>query len=209
MLVNVGRTAEAIEQLHRADNMLALYVYTPLTLADALVIAGKMDESKPYYDASIDLAPNASFAKYLEMYKAIEIGDINLVLDPSLPLTPELRDALLKGYRAHASTDTEAKTQAIHALLALSQEQQNDAVAKLLADLGATHEAFQLATRIASTQEYPGPSLFFDRRMRPTLDDPDFPAVATQLGLLKYWTTTHARPDVCDEKGAPHFCGMI
>ena len=31
MLVNVGRMAEAVEQLHQANDMLALYVYTPLT----------------------------------------------------------------------------------------------------------------------------------------------------------------------------------
>jgi DNA-binding winged helix-turn-helix (wHTH) protein len=33
MLLNVGRTAEAVERLHQANNMLALYVYTPWNLA--------------------------------------------------------------------------------------------------------------------------------------------------------------------------------
>ena len=209
MLVNVGRTAEAVEQLHQANDMLALYVYTPLTLAQALVVAGKPDEAKPYFDAAIDLAPNAGFAKRLAMYKATEIGDINLLLDPTLPISAELRAALLKGYRALASSDSGAKAQAVQALLALTEDQQSDAVARLLADLGANHEAFQIATRIATTQEYPGPSLFWDRSMRGTLADPGFPAVATQLGLLKYWTTTHTRPDVCNEKAPPPFCRMI
>ena len=63
MLANVGRTAEAVEQLRQANDMLALYVYTPLTLADALVVAGKPDEAKPYFDAAIELAPDADFAK--------------------------------------------------------------------------------------------------------------------------------------------------
>jgi hypothetical protein len=45
--------------------------------------------------------------------------------------------------------------------------------------------------------------------MRRTLDDPGFPAVAGQLGLLKYWTTTHTKPDVCSEKASPLFCQMI
>jgi tetratricopeptide (TPR) repeat protein len=209
MLVNVGRTAEAVEQLHRANDMLALYVYTPLTLAQALVIAGKPDEAKPYFDAAIDLAPNADFAKGLEAYKAIKIGDINLLLDPALPISAELRAALLQGHRALASRDSRAKAQAVQALLALPEGQQKDAVATLLADLGANHEAFQIATRIATTKEHPGPSLFWDRSMRETLADPGFPAVATQLGLLKYWTTTHTRPDVCNEKAPPPFCRMI
>jgi hypothetical protein len=40
LLKDVGRIAEAVEHLHQANDMLALYVYTPLSLARALVIAG-------------------------------------------------------------------------------------------------------------------------------------------------------------------------
>ena len=208
MLVNVGRTAEAVEQLHQANDMLALYVYTPLTLADALVVAGKPDEAKTYFDAAIDLAPDAGFAKRLASYKATGMGDINLLLDPTLPISAELRAALLKGYRARTSSDSAAKAQAVEALLALPENQQWDAVAKLLADLGANHEAFRMASRIAM-DEYPGPSVFWNRSMRTALADPGFAAVATQLGLMNYWKTTHTRPDVCNEKEPPAFCGMI
>jgi tetratricopeptide (TPR) repeat protein len=209
MLLNVGRTAEAVEQLHQANNMLALYVYTPLTLAQALVVAGKPDEAKPYFDAAIDLAPSAGFAKNLSVFKAMEIGDINLPLDATLPMPPEQRAAMLKGYRALALRDSATRAQAVQALLALKEDQQWDTLPTLLADLGANHEAFQVASRIAATQEYPGPSLFWDRRMRGTLDDPGFPAMLEQLGLLKYWKTTHTRPDICEENAPPAFCRMI
>ena len=60
---------------------------------------------------------------------------------PKLPISADLRTALLKGYRAVASRDAGAKAQAVQALLALPEDQQNDAVARLLADLGANHEA--------------------------------------------------------------------
>ncbi|MGH8062287.1 MAG: TIR domain-containing protein [Pseudoxanthomonas sp.] len=209
MLVNVGRTAEALEQLHRANDMLALYVYTPLTLADALVTAGKPDEAIPFYDAAIDLAPDAAFAKRLTSYKAIDTRDTALLADPALPIPTELRAALLKGYHAVASGDPAAKAQAVQALLALEESQQWEAVPKLLADLGANHEAFQVASRIATTHEYPGPSLFWDRSLRGALADPGFPAVARQLGLLDYWKTTRTRPDVCNGKAPPPFCRMI
>ncbi len=209
MLVEVGRTAEAVEQLHQANDMLALYVYTPLTLADALIVAGKPDEAKPYFDAAIDLAPDAGIARRLAMFKATAIGDINLLLDPTLPISAELRAALLQGHRALASHDSGAKAQAVRTLLALTEDQQTDAVPKLLADLGANHEAFQIATRLATTKEYQGPLLFWYRSMRGTLDDPGFPAVVRQIGLLKYWTTTHTKPDVCNEKVPPPFCRMI
>jgi tetratricopeptide (TPR) repeat protein len=209
MLANVGRIAEAVEQLHRANNMLALYVYTPLTLAQVLVVAGKPDEATRYFDAAIDLAPDAGFAKRLTRYKATEIGDVNLLRDPALPIAAEVRAALLKGHAALASRDPGARAQAVQSLLALTEDQQSAAVARLLANLGANHEAFQIATRMATTQEYPGPSLFWDRSMRGTLDDPEFAAMATQLGLFKYWKATHTRPDVCDEKAPPAFCRMI
>jgi tetratricopeptide (TPR) repeat protein len=209
MLANVGRTAEAIEQLHQANDMLALYVYTPLTLANVLVLAGKPDEAKPYFDAAIDLSPDAGFAKQLATYKAIQIGDVNLLLDPKLPIPAEQRAALLKGYRAMASSDAGAKAQAVLALLALPESQQGDSVARLLGGLGANHEAFQVAARLATTQEYPGPSLFWHPGLRATLADPGFPAVARQLGLLQYWTTTHTKPDVCNERAPPPFCRTI
>jgi tetratricopeptide (TPR) repeat protein len=184
MLVNVGRTVEAIEQLHQANDMLALCIYTPLALARALVVAGKLDQAKRYFDAAIDLAPNAGFAKGLATYKAVATGDINLLLDPTLMIPEGLRAALLEGHRALESRDAGAKAQAVQTLLALTEDQQNNAVAKLLADLGAN---------------------------RGTLADPGFPEVATQLGLLNYWTTTHTRPDVCNdnEEAPPPFCQMI
>jgi len=209
MLLNVGRTAEAVEQLHQANDMLALYVYTPLTLAEALAVAGKPDDAKPYFDAAIDLAPNADFARQLSIEKATQLGEISLLLDPKLKMTEVRRAALLKGYRALSSRDAAAKAQAVQAILALPDYQQDEIAARLLGALGAEHEAFQMAARIATTEEYPGPSLFWHPALRETLRDPGFPAVAGQLGLLKYWKDSHTRPDVCREQEAPPFCQLI
>ena len=206
MLANVGRTTDAIDQLRQADDMLALYVYTPLSLAYVLVAAGKPEEAKQYFDAAIQLAPNSDFAKGIAVSAANAIGDVKPLLDPKT--SAELRPALLMGYRAVASGNAGAKAQAVQTLVALPQDQQNEDVARLLADLGANHAAFQIAARLA-TQEDPGPLLFWFRRMRGTLDDPGFPAVAAQLGLMTYWKTTHIRPDVCNEKAPPPFCRMI
>jgi DNA-binding winged helix-turn-helix (wHTH) protein/tetratricopeptide (TPR) repeat protein len=209
MLLNVGRTTEAVEQLHQANNMLALYVYTPWNLAQALVIAGKPDAAEPHFDAAIDLAPNATFAKWVATNKATQMGDVNLLLDPSLPVAEELRSALVKGYRARASRDSEARAKAVEALLTLPEVQQTDAVARLLGDLGANRDAFQIAARIVTTKEYPGPTIFWDPSMRGTLADSGFSTLATQLGLMKYWSTTRTKPDVCNEESPPPFCEMI
>jgi len=209
MLMNVGRIAESVERLRQADDMLALYVYTPWNLADALVAAGKAEEAKSYYNAAIDLAPDSGFAKRIMANKATRTGDAEALRDPDLPIADELRAALLKGHGAMASGDAGAKADAVQTLLALPQDQQSDTVARLLANLGATHEAFQVATRVATTREYPGPSVFWYRDMRASLSDPGFPAVAAQFGLMNYWKTSHTKPDVCNEKDAPPFCRMI
>jgi thioredoxin-like negative regulator of GroEL len=208
MLFNVGRVADAVERLRQANDMLALYMYTPLTLADALVAAGKAKEARSLFDAAIELAPDSNFAGGIALTKATDTADVEALLDPKLPLSPDMRAALSKGYRAVTSGDAGGKAEAVRMLRALPQDQQNDAIAGLLAQLGLVHEAFQIATRRAA-REYPGPSLFWYPSMRATLSDPGFPAVAERFGLMKYWRATHARPDVCNEKKPPPFCRMI
>jgi tetratricopeptide (TPR) repeat protein len=207
MLLDVGRTSDAVDQLRQAKDMLALYVYTPFTLADALVVAGKPEEAKQYFDAAIQLAPNSSFGAWLAMIKATDTEDSKALLDPKLPLSPALRAALLAGYRAMESGNAGAKAKAVQALLALPEDQQSYPVATLLGRLGANREAFRLASRMANGQR--GPSIFWYPDMRGTLSDPGFPAVVTRLGLINYWKTSHTKPDVCLAANAAPFCRMI
>ncbi|MGE5562886.1 MAG: TIR domain-containing protein [Bacillota bacterium] len=208
LLSKVGRISEAVDQLREADDMLALYVYTPLTLADALVAAGKPQEAKAYYQAAIDLAPDAGFAGSIRASAAAATGDTAALADPKVPLPAQLRAALLKGYRAAASADAAEKTSAIQALLALPEDQQWGEVALLLGRLGEKKGALKIAARLGS-QDFPGPALFWYPSMRQVLDEPGFPAVAEQLGLMKYWKSTHSKPDACGEHRAPAFCRMI
>jgi len=208
MLADVGRVTEAVEQLRNANDMLALYVYTPLSLARTLVVADKAEQAKPFFDAAFELAPNTGFANWIAMSKATATGDIKALLDPALSMPAELRAALLAGYDAVDSGDAGAKTQAAHSLLALREDLQNQTVAWLLADLGATQEAFRMASRLV-TQRKSAPSIFWHRSMRGTLNDPGFPALATQLRLMNYWKATSTKPDACDDKSPPAFCGMI
>ncbi len=209
MLLNVGRIAEAIEQLRQANDMLSLYVYTPLTLADGLVIAGKPEEAKTYYDAAIDLAPNKGFADSLRFSKALETMDASLLADPSLDVPPAEKAALLDAIRSSRSNDAAAKARAARGLLALPANQQDSTSVALLLALGARGEAFAIAQRIATQQEYPGPSFLWNPRMRALLDDPRFPALAKQLQLINYWKATRTRPDVCTATPSPAFCRMI
>jgi tetratricopeptide (TPR) repeat protein len=208
MLASVGRIADGVDELRAANDMLALYVYTPLSLADVLVAAGKPEEAKGYFDAAVQLAPDANFARGLAVYAASKTGDAKALADPAAPLPAAVRAALINGYRAAASNDAAARAKAVEALLALPQQDQSVAVARLLADLGANRFAVDVAARIAG-RDFPGPIVFWYPNMRKTLDDPRFPALAQQLGLMHYWKTSHTVPDVCRETTPPPFCRTI
>ena len=208
MLVNVGRITDAVEQLRQADDMLALYVFTPLSLAEALVAAGKPEEAKAHFEAAIDLAPNARFAQSIAVSEAVATGDIKALSDPKLPVSAEWRAAVLQGHRAVAGANAGAKAQAVRTLLALPEDQQDQAVAMLLADLGADHDAFTVARRSVVTGSA-GPALFWYPRMRGVLSDQGFPAVAKELGLMSYWKRSRTKPDACSDKAPPPFCRMI
>lgn len=208
LLAKVGRTADAVEELQRANDMLALYVYTPMALADALVAAGKPEGAKPHYDAAIALAPNADFARRITLAAANKTGDIAPLLDPETPMPAERRAALLAGMRAMASGNADAKAQAIRMLVALPEDQQNDGVARLLAQLGDNHAAFRIAAKLAAW-DFPGPAILWYPELRGILDEPEFAAEAERLGLVSYWKASKTRPDVCNEQVAPAFCRSL
>jgi hypothetical protein len=206
--VEVGRVTDGVEQLRQANQMLALYVYTPLSLAGALVIAGQPQEAREIYTAAADLAPDMGFADSIRIADAEETGDLNALSDPKLAIPAERRAALIAAYRALSSSVSGAKAQAVRALLALPEDDQDGIVAWLLADLGAPHEAFQITQRLLTTRrEYPG--FLWHPHMRAVLDDPGVPALMKQLGLLDYWKRSHSRPDVCGGSGQPQFCRML
>ena len=208
MLLHVGRVAEAVERLHQANNMLALYIFTPLNLADALLAAGKPEEAKSVTDAAIELSPNATFAERFRAYKAMDFGDAEALRSPKWPLSEQLRLAVLDGLAAVQSGEPAMKRSAIRSLNSLPEDQQNLAVARLLVELGAVHDALRVAARLAA-KPYPGPSVFWHQSMRAILNDPGFPAVAAGVGLMTYWKSSKLKPDVCGESAPPSFCRMI
>jgi tetratricopeptide (TPR) repeat protein len=205
MLENVGRLGEATEEFRAATDMLALWPNSQRALASALVAADRVEEAIPHFDEAIRLSKDPNLDQWIAVAEGTETGDyaaaVTALRDPQFQMSEDRRAARLSGYQALASGDPQAKAKAVHALLALPREQQGDWVATMLAALGANREALQLASQT--------PSLFWNRSMRGVLNDPGFPAVAKQLGLLTYWKTSHTKPDVCLTESAPPFCRLI
>jgi tetratricopeptide (TPR) repeat protein len=207
-LLEVGRVTDGVEQLRQANQMLALYLYTPLSLAGALVVAGQPQEAREFYAAAADLAPDRGFADRIRIAEAEGTGDLKALAGSKLPIAVERRAALIDAYRALASPEPGAKAQAVRALLALPEDDQDGIVARLLASVGASHEAFEITQRLLTTRrDYP--AFLWHPQMRAVLDDPGVPALMKHLGLVDYWKRSHSRPDVCGGSRQPQFCKAI
>jgi tetratricopeptide (TPR) repeat protein len=210
MLQSVGRVGEAVEQFRQATDMLALWPDSQFGLAEALIDKGRLEEARSHSDAATDLSSYADYGQWLAVKEGIETRDfapaLKALRDPKFTIGGQA--ALAYGYEALASGNSGAKTSAVRMLLALPQDQQSTTVASMLAALGATREALQVASKLAAMPPY-GPKLFWRRSMRGVLNEAGFPAVAAQLGLMRYWKTTHTKPDVCSDKDAPTFCKMV
>jgi DNA-binding winged helix-turn-helix (wHTH) protein/tetratricopeptide (TPR) repeat protein len=204
-LESVGRLGAAVEQYRAATDMLALWPDSQIALARALGATGRVEEARPHFDAAVDLSKDLALDKSLAVSEGTETGDYAAAMaalrSPQFQIPQESRAALLSGYGALASHDPHAKMKAIQELLALPKDKQSQTVATMLAALDANREALQVAAQ--------RPWLFWHRSMRGVLNEPGFPAVAKQLGLMTYWNATQTKPDICSVKGPPPFCRMI
>jgi tetratricopeptide (TPR) repeat protein/TolB-like protein len=205
LLAKVGRLGDAIEQQQAATAMLALWPDSQRALAEALVATDRLDEAKLHFNQAVELSKSSDLEKRIAVDSGMETGDLAAAIaalrDPQLQIPDETLAALLAGYQALASPSAGTKTKAVQLLVAVPHDKRIDAVATMLAALGATRQALAVAS------ERPG--VLWRRSMRAALDDPGFPAVAEQLGLMSYWKGSHTKPDVCLAKGAPAFCRLI
>ncbi|HKO69965.1 MAG TPA: TIR domain-containing protein [Bradyrhizobium sp.] len=212
LLENAGRYADATSEFRHAIEMLSLDNISEFALADSLSVSGKPEEAKAHYAATVELNPDPMLADTMAAVDATENGNysagLKAISNPKLPLADKQRAAVATAYRAMISTEAGQKAQAVKALLSLPDDQKNYLVLRTLAALGANRDALQVFVEgIGSRWDWP--SLLWYHSMRHVLDDPAIPGVLQRLGLVKYWRTTHTKPDVCAEKVAPSFCRMI
>jgi tetratricopeptide (TPR) repeat protein len=213
MLQNVGRYADAAAEADHAVDMLALDPDSQFVLADTLNVVGKREEAKRHFDSYVDLNLDRALAKdSLAVREATETGDyaagMTALANPKLRMPAEQKSALLAAFRAMDSGSAVAKSEAVKALSALPDDQKSPGVIRTLAVLGASHDALRLFVAGLNSR-YEWPSLLWNRSMRGVLNEPEFPGIAGRIGLMRYWKTTHTKPDVCSAKDAPPFCRMI
>jgi tetratricopeptide (TPR) repeat protein len=211
-LMETGRVKDAIEQFRAGIAVLPLNGDTQFSLADALLNDGSLDEAKKAFDASADLDSDPTARQQMTVYAAPYTKDYagaaKIVFDPKVPAPQKFRGVIGGAFQALASGSADAKTKASQTLGAAPLMNARLQV-NLLALLGAPDVAL---SKIDESMKNNG-GLARSALWLPSMDAarraPSFPALLERAGLMRYWKSSHTRPDVCSDKNPPPFCSMI
>ena len=212
-LMNVGRVKDAVEEYGRSVDVLPLNGGTQIALGEALIIRGYPEQSKPHFDAAEDLVDNPAMRSIINTMSAPLSGKYAgadaALRDPKVGVPAALAKAVTDSFAAMQSGSAEAKTAAAAELAALPVEMTGRLSITTLGALGDNTDALKQIELVAQRGEVDVPSFLFYPSMDGVRRDPSFPALAQRLGLMRYWKTTHTKPDVCTDKNPPPFCRMI
>lgn len=213
VMMAVGRVDDAVAEYRRGVDVLPLNGSTQLALGLALIADGKPEEATDHFNAMADMVDDPSVPDWITLTTAPLTGKYDGVdkalQNPKLQLNAAATAAYGKAFHALQSQNAAEKPSAAAALTALPSTggSTDEITTELLGALGANQQALNkveaLATRRGTRMWLWLPS------MAGAIRDPGFPAVAQRLGLMRYWKTTHTKPDVCSQSGPPPFCAMI
>ena len=213
MLKEAGRLSDASDQLRRATELNPLDADIQWDFAEVLLARGLKQDAKPHLDLTIDLAKSPNYANNLIVSEALLTGDtanaLKVLRGPNVDVSDDERTALISGFAAMQSNDPAAKQRAIQLLMPLKVGADTRITSSLVAALGDNRAALHLITEQALNGTWGARGWLFYPTMASALRDPSFPALAERLGLMRYWKTTHTKPDVCTSKNLPAFCRLI
>jgi tetratricopeptide (TPR) repeat protein len=216
LLWEVGKVEDASQELQRAVNEDPFNIQARTNFAQTLLLQGYSPASADeQYKIAADMVPDADFLDLQRLWSAPITGDyataVKILSSGHVSgLPPDLRAALLASYKAAGSRDPAARQNAAAMLEAVTESHKIFLVVLMLGALGANRAALDQMVKWDSGGNTVRARLFlWFPTMRGVISDPGFPAVAERMGLMKYWRTTHTRPDVCSAKDPPAFCRMI
>jgi hypothetical protein len=131
------------------------------------------------------------------------------IRNPKIGFPAAAARALTDAFNALQSGSAQAKTAAAAGLAALPPEMTGRLVVTLLGALGDNASALKQTEAALHRDNSDAASWFWFPSMTRAIRDPAFPAVAQRMGLMRYWKTSHTKPDVCSAKDPPPFCRMI
>jgi len=212
-LMQVGRIDDAMLEFDRSTDVLPLNGGSQFAAGKAMLIKGDPDAAAKRFDAVLDLASAPGLADNLIVVKAAitgkNAGADKAMQDPKFGVFSENVRANVDAFAALDAASPLLKARAISELNALNTDWISMPEVPLFGALGDNADAM----KYLEADVRRGRAGAYEWLWYPTMDgvrrDPSFPALLQRLGLIHYWKTTHTRPDVCADKNAPPFCGML
>jgi tetratricopeptide (TPR) repeat protein len=208
-LQETGRINDSIDQFRRGLAVLPLNEFTQIGLGRLLLNTGDLDGARKAFDAAADLDTDPGARQQMAIDEAVQKGDYagaaRMLADPQLRVPQQVRDVIVAGLQALASGSPDAKRKAAERIRA-APLWDADFHLNMLGLLGAPELAIQ---KIEADPTLFSRAALWQPGLAGALRDPSFPAFANRVGLMRYWKTTHTKPDVCSDRDPPPFCAMI
>ena len=215
LLAVVGRSAESVDSLKRAHDMLPLRADVNASWAEALYIAERPDEGEAVIGEVSELWPDYGYVDEILVRSAFWTGRYDRALErlsgPALPLSTEERAAVglaLKGLKdRHSPSVNQARAQ----LLALAaRPSANLAVlVPAIAATGGGDEALAIVDRAVVNGRPITTYLLFEPSFARARQAPRFAEMVRRYGLVNYWRQSGHSPDFCKEASPPALCKTL
>lgn len=213
-LAGVGRLSEALDQFERARDMVPTSVSVNASLAEGLYALGRNDEAGRLVGPILETWPTDRQMHEMIVRTAFWTGRIDPALqslaDPATHFTSTERQGYADGLRALGAGAT-ARRRAAAQLVNLGAEPgaRRAMLITALAALGADREAMALAAELFGTAGSPDQFLLFEPALAATRRTPEFAALASRIGLARYWKESRKPPEFCAVKDAPSICAGL
>ena len=215
LLGNVGRLREALsfQLIARATDEWG----APKTaqLARAYANMGNLPAARAWLRKGVQLWPNHSGVRRVQRYivgfydqPADAIATFNLgARTGSNDNEMEIWRSFLEARAALPNRPSAAVIQQIRAATGRGEISPDNGI-MMLAALGETRQAIEIANFALDHQQQVQPMFLFTPVTRNVRQDPGFVSLAARLGLIRYWRETGKRPDFCTDPATRSECSL-
>lgn len=213
-LSRVGRNDDAVDAFKRAHDMIPLSADVNATWAEALFVAGRVDQAQAVIDRLLELWPDNPDLREILLRSAFWTGRhaeaARLLDDPKTPLTEPERKALRMAMAALQSGNNGSKAAAAKALVDVARNGESGPLPIVaLAALGAGDQALPFAAQRIEREGPRALPVLFEPPFEQVRHSPMFARIAQKFGLVDYWRASGKRPDFCSKPAAPALCGTL
>jgi tetratricopeptide (TPR) repeat protein len=211
-LASVGRMDEAAEQYSRGRAKMPLAPFSNIRLAHALYTSGRPEEADRIMTEIIELWPDASDIRLLEVKSAFwtkRYDDaLSTLQSPELHLAQTQRQALIATFEALKSGSSAEREEALVLLGHCVQDPKRTdrLIVGGLAALRDDDAALKAAHRLILSRGHRYADVLFEPNLALADDLPGYAALVNGIGLSRYWRGTGQAPDICRDQRRPSFC---